>query len=47
MIEKEKEVEKREKHRCTKCKSLFGYLKIKEKAWQCRSCGYLDKEVVL
>lgn len=42
-----KEVEKREKHQCIKCKSSFGYLKIKEKAWQCRSCGYLDKEVII
>ena len=51
MTEKQKEVEKKEvikeeKHRCVKCKSLFGYLKIKDKAWQCRSCGFLDKEVI-
>lgn len=46
MIEK-KEVEKKEKHKCIKCNSSFGYLKLKEKAWQCRSCGYLDKEIII
>jgi len=44
MVEK-KEVIKEEKHRCVKCGSLFGYLRIKEKAWVCRTCGYLDQDV--
>ena len=47
MKEQRKEVEKIEKHKCKKCNSSFGYLKLKEKAWQCRSCGYLDKEIDL
>ena len=44
MVEK-KEVIKEEKHRCVKCGSLFGYLRIKEKAWVCRTCGYFDQDV--
>ena len=35
------------KHRCVKCGSLFGYLRIKDKTWVCRSCGNMDKEVVV
>jgi len=46
MVEKKEVIESDKKHRCVKCKSLFGYLKIKDKAWQCRSCGFLDKEVI-
>ena len=47
MEEQTKEVKKKAKPKCKKCNSSFGYLKIKEKAWQCRTCGYLDKEVKL
>ena len=25
--------------RCTYCESAFIYFKVKEKVWQCRSCG--------
>lgn len=45
--EKQKEVPKKLKHNCIKCASAFGYLKIKDKSWQCRSCGYNDKEVAI
>jgi len=38
--------EKKEKTRCEKCQSAFGYLRIKDKTWQCRSCGHVNKEVV-
>ena len=50
MTEKQKEVEKekeKQKHRCIKCGSLFGYLRIKEKAWVCRICGNVDNKVVI
>ena len=50
MVDKkeEKEIEKIElKHRCKKCNSLFGYYKIKDKTWQCRSCGHVDEEIIL
>ena len=40
--QEQKEVIKKEKHRCKNCSSLFGYLKIKDGSWQCRSCGYLE-----
>lgn len=46
MTEK-KEEQKKEKHRCPKCNSTFGYLRIKDKIWVCRSCGNLDKEVTV
>jgi len=46
MVEK-KGVIKEEKHRCVKCGSLFGYLRIKEKAWVCRTCGNVDDKVVI
>ena len=46
-MEKQKEVEKKEKHKCIKCGSSFGYLRIKEKKWVCRSCGYVDPMVVV
>jgi len=43
----EKEDEKKDnKIRCSKCGSLFGYLKSKENIWRCRSCGNEDKEVI-
>jgi len=47
MVEKKEVIESDKKHRCVKCKSLFGYLKIKDKAWQCRTCGHLDSEVII
>ena len=44
MVEKKEELV--EKHRCKKCGSLFGYLRIKDEEWQCRTCGYVDKKGV-
>lgn len=44
---KEKKEVPKEKIRCKKCGSYFGYLRIKDKTWQCRSCGYSDKEVIV
>lgn len=38
--EKSKEESNRE---CEKCGSRFGYLKLKTKEWQCRSCGHCTK----
>jgi len=31
--------QKKSKIRCSKCGSLFGYLRLKDRKWQCRSCG--------
>lgn len=45
MTEK-KEVPKRETPKCNKCGSHMVYLRIKEKARVCRSCGFVDKEAV-
>jgi ribosomal protein L37AE/L43A len=45
MDKKEGEIQQKNRHRCIKCGSLLGYLKLKENAWQCRCCGFLDKEV--
>lgn len=28
------------KIKCSKCGSSFGYLRIKDKTWVCRSCGH-------
>lgn len=47
MTENKKEQEKKGKHRCPNCSSTFGYLRIKEKVWVCRSCGFIDKEIVI
>lgn len=44
--QKEKQENKPEKHKCVKCGSKFGYLRIRDKSWQCRTCGKLDTEVV-
>jgi ribosomal protein L37AE/L43A len=44
MAEKKEQTERKEKHRCIKCNSSFGYLRIKDKVWICRSCGTEDKE---
>lgn len=47
-MEKEKKIEeKREVRRCKKCKSSFGYLRLKDKSWCCRSCGFIDAGVVI
>jgi len=46
-MEKQKEVEKRERIKCAKCGSKFIYIRIKDKTLVCRSCGNIDKEVVL
>jgi len=43
---REDEKKEDEKHRCIKCGSLFGYLRIKDKTWVCRSCGNIDGEVI-
>jgi len=40
----EKKEEKIEKHRCKKCNSTFGYLRIKDGTFVCRSCGYIEGE---
>jgi len=32
-----------QKHRCIKCSSTFGYLRIKDKQWVCRSCGHVEE----
>jgi ribosomal protein L37AE/L43A len=45
MTEK-KETEKTQKHRCKKCNSTFGYLRIKDGEFVCRSCGFVEKEGV-
>lgn len=37
---------KKEKPKCPKCNSSFGYFRIKEKSWQCRSCGYSQKKEI-
>lgn len=44
MTETEKKEEKEKKPKCKKCQSSFGYFKIKDRAWQCRNCGYLDNK---
>ena len=46
-MEKVVKKEKQEKHRCSQCKSMFGYFRIKDKSYTCRSCGFVDKEVDL
>jgi len=38
---------KEERLRCKKCDSAFGYLRIKDHVWICRSCGFEDKEVII
>jgi ribosomal protein L37AE/L43A len=32
-----------EKPKCPKCNSSFGYFRIKEKKWVCRTCGHIEK----
>ena len=44
-MENQKELQKKEKHRCKVCGSLFGYFKVTDGSWQCRACGNLDKGV--
>jgi ribosomal protein L37AE/L43A len=44
--QEEVEKPKKEKIKCSKCRSLFGYLRIKDKIWVCRSCGF-ESEVNL
>ena len=34
---------KEERLRCSKCDSLFGYLRIKDGNWCCRSCGHIER----
>ena len=41
---KKTELQRKNKRRCRKCNSTFGYYKVREKAWQCRACSYLDKD---
>jgi ribosomal protein L37AE/L43A len=44
---KEQKKETKNKIRCPKCNSTFGYLRLKKKEWQCRNCGYIDSEVII
>lgn len=43
MAKKEKEKIEENGRECERCKSRFGYLKLKTKEWQCRSCGHCTK----
>jgi len=43
---KEEHEKKEERIRCQRCDSKFGYLRIKDHVWICRSCGFENKEVV-
>lgn len=40
---KEKKIKEKIDRECEKCKSKFGYIKLKTKEWQCRSCGHCTK----
>ena len=42
--QKEEKKQKRETPRCVKCNSTFGYFKIKDREWQCRCCGFVEKK---
>jgi ribosomal protein L37AE/L43A len=44
---KEKDAKSSDKIRCKKCNSTFGYLRMKDKSWICRACGFVSKEVVV
>jgi len=28
---------------CEKCKTAFGYVRLKTNEWQCRACGHIQK----
>lgn len=43
MENQQKEKKLTKKIRCSKCASTFGYLRIKERKWVCRSCGHEEK----
>ena len=34
---------KAKKHRCSKCNSLFGYMRIKANQWVCRMCSHVEE----
>lgn len=42
-MKKQKQTPKEERIKCEKCKSSFGYPRLKKKEWQCRSCGHTQK----
>lgn len=50
MMKEKEEEEKKSKIRsdnvrfCKKCHSYFGYVRIRDKKFVCRSCGYIDGE---
>lgn len=43
--EQENQEEKKSdfKGRCPHCNSTLGYFRIRDKSWQCRSCGHREK----
>lgn len=43
MAKEKKEQQKRKRIECNKCKSSFGYLRIKKGEWVCRTCGNVQK----
>ena len=45
--EKEEQKEKENKRRCRKCGSFFGYIRFRDKTYVCRSCGFIDDEVII
>ncbi|GAH44109.1 unnamed protein product [marine sediment metagenome] len=47
MEENEKEEQEYKDPKCRKCNSAMGYLRIKDKSWVCRRCGFVDTEVNL
>ena len=42
-MEEKKEVQEKEKSRCTKCGSTLVYIRIKDKQKVCRSCGNVEE----
>lgn len=43
MAKKKIQAQNKEERKCENCESRFGYLKLKTKEWQCRSCGHCTK----
>jgi len=39
----ENQKKEKEKPRCPKCNSSFGYFRIKDKEFVCRSCGHIEE----
>lgn len=48
MNEEKEQTEKKEfeKIRCSRCNSVFGYIRIKTNKWVCRKCGYKEDMAV-